>query len=122
MSVFISVFYNTIFEFLRHYYFDYNLLLGHSHSALGGRPREIRAGDRVGGPRPATDADQDFLWLLHPVWRAAQHPCLSGVPGIAGSAAGIEPKSRGVCSAGGAGVELPDPGNFNFCPQELFLS
>src|SRR5437764_588559 len=52
----------TIFEFLRHRNFAYNLLYGHSHSAIGWRPREIRAGDRVGGPRPAIDGDQDFLW------------------------------------------------------------
>src|SRR5581483_2633356 len=70
-------------------------------------PRQIRAGDRAGGARPAAYREQDLLRLLDALWRSAKYERLPGVPGTAGGVAGAEQKGGGVRGAGGHGAELP---------------
>ena len=48
------------------------------------------------------DRDQDFLWLLHPLWRSAEYECLPGVPGLPGALPVLNQQSGGVRRAGRA--------------------
>jgi len=52
--------------------------------------------------------------------RCAQHECLPGVPGHAGSVAGAEPEGGRVCHAGCDGAELPHQRNVDLRAQDYF--
>src|SRR5216684_7766835 len=84
--------------------------------------RQVRAGHRAGSACPTADQHQDFLRLLHAVWRCAQHQCLPSVPGPAGHASSVEQARRGNGGARFAGVALHSARALALCAQELFLS
>src|SRR5258708_30773 len=86
------------------------------------RDAGLRSSNRAGSSRPAFDAIENLLRMLDALRRAAEFADLSGVPGIARLAAGIESSRGGVGCESVAGAGMHSPRVLAIRAQKLLLS
>src|SRR5438270_13865628 len=86
------------------------------------REHALRTGNRPRDPRPAEHADEDVLWLRAVLWRPAERPRVSSVPGVTGCATGGQRTSDPLWVDDRLGAWLRDRTAFAVSSQELLLS